>query len=57
MTRTELQISVYVVLTETNKVFRVTGDQTDAERYAAAYQSVSSHRGGAATIHQRTITI
>lgn len=50
-------IDVFIVQTEAGKVFRITGDRADAERYAEAYVDVSSHRGGVATIHHRTVNI
>ena len=50
-------VPVYVVQTETGKIFRVTNDKVDAERYAAAYDDVSSHRKGSAKIIRRFVTL
>ena len=56
-TPTDNGIDVFIVVTETGRIFRITGDQIDAERYRDAYANVSRHRGGVATIHHRTVTL
>ena len=41
----EQTIDVYVVISETREVIRVTGDPVDAERYRNVFQQQCTHLG------------